>query len=140
MSSHEPLQSYRATTQSSNRVFGLVFAALFLLVALWPWLTRGEMSRLWALGPSVVFLCLAVFAENRLAPLNRLWFKIGLALHAIVAPALMGVLFFGAVTPLGCLMRLLGHNLLGLKKRQQDSYWIERDAPAPAGGSMKNQF
>lgn len=140
MSSHEPLQSYRSTIQSSDRVFGLAFAALFLLIALWPWLARGETARLWALLPSAVFLGLAVFAENRLAPLNRLWFKIGLGLHAIVAPALMGVLFYAAVTPLGCVMRWFGHNLLGLKKRRQDSYWIERDASAPAGGSMKNQF
>jgi hypothetical protein len=52
----------------------------------------------------------------------------------------MGLLFFGAVTPMGMLMRALGNDVLRLRLNHGGTYWIERDPPGPADGSMKNQF
>jgi hypothetical protein len=140
MSNHEPVKSYRAIAASSNRSFGSVFAGFFLIVAVWPWLRHGQPLRLWALAASAVFLALALFAEQYLAPLNRLWFKLGLKLHAVVSPVIMGLLFFCAVTPMGLLMRAFGNDILMLRRNEDGTYWIERDPPGPAEGSMKNQF
>ena len=44
-------------------------------------------------------------------PLNRLWFKIGLLLHKIVSPLVMGLVFFSTVVPTGLLMRLFEKGL-----------------------------
>lgn len=140
MSNHEPVRSYRAIATSSNRTFGLVFAGFFLIVAIWPWLRHGQPLRLWALAPSAAFLALALFAEQYLAPLNRLWFELGLKLHAVVSPVIMGLLFYCAVTPTGLLMRAFGNDILLLRRSEDGTYWIERDPPGPAEGSMKNQF
>ncbi len=140
MSNHEPVQSYRTAAASSNRAFGFAFACVFLIFAVWPWLRHGQPPRLWALSASAAFLALALFAEEFLAPLNRLWFKFGLKLHSIVSPVIMGLLFFGAVTPMGVLMRALGNDILRLRPNHGGTYWIERDPPGPADGSMKNQF
>jgi hypothetical protein len=140
MSNHEPVRSYREIATSSNRTFGLVFAGFFLLLAVWPWLRHGQPLRLWALAPSAVFLGLALFAEQYLTPLNRLWFQLGLKLHMVVSPLIMGLLFFCAVTPMGLLMRAFGNDLLALRRDEGGSYWIERNPPGPAEGSMKNQF
>jgi hypothetical protein len=140
MSNHEPIRSYRAIATSSNRTFGLVFAGLFLIVAVWPRLRHGQPLRLWALAPSAAFLALALFAEEYLAPLNRLWFELGLKLNAVVSPVIMGLLFYCAVTPMGLLMRAFGNDILLLRRSEDGTYWIERDPPGPARGSMKNQF
>ncbi len=140
MSSHEPLQFHRSVASSSNRTFGLVFAAVFAIVAFWPALRHGEALRWWALGVAVIFLGLALFAQERLAPLNRLWFKLGLSLHSVVSPLIMGLLFFGAVTPMAYILRLMGKDLLRLRSHGELSYWIVRDPRGPAAGSMKNQF
>ena len=93
MPNHEPVQSHRAIVSGSNRAFGLTFAGVFLAMGLWPWVWRGEALRLWALGLALAFFVLALFAHERLAPLNRLWFRLGLALHAVVSPLIMGLLF-----------------------------------------------
>tara|TARA_B110000971_G_C19564499_1_gene300213 strand:- start:201 stop:350 length:150 start_codon:yes stop_codon:yes gene_type:complete len=49
----------------------------------------------------------------------------------------MGLVFFIVVTPTSLIMRMLGKNLLGLKKENKKSYWVER---SPLKSKMKNQF
>ena len=51
---HEDLRRQHGIEGSSDRSFGLVFAAVFLLVAGWP-LFRGEMPRWWALVAAALF-------------------------------------------------------------------------------------
>jgi hypothetical protein len=127
-------------TGSSNRSFGIVFAVVFALLGLWP-LMAGETVRWWALGPSVIFLGLALVRPAVLQPLNRLWTKFGLVLHRLVNPVIMAVLFFLTIVPLGLVMRVLGKDLLLLSPDPQaKSYWIERRPPGPDPETMPNQF
>lgn len=125
---------------SSNRSFGLVFAAFFLIVALLP-LLHGHDVRLWALGLAGTFLLLAFAAPELLAPLNRLWTRFGILLHHIVSPIALGVMFYGVVTPTGLIMRLVGKDSLRLHMdKSASSYWIERLPPGPAPDSLKLPF
>lgn len=124
----------------SERGFGQVFAGFFALVAVLPLFKGGEL-RLWALGLAAVFLVLAYAAPKVLRPLNVVWFKIGMVLHHVVTPVVMGLLFFVVVTPVGALMRLTGKDPMRLKRDPAArSYWIVREPPGPAPDSMKNQF
>jgi len=76
-----------------------------------------------------------------LRPLNRLWLRFGLLLHAVMNPLIMGLLFYGTVMPIGLLMRLFGKDPLNLKRdAQASSYWIMRTPPGPAPDTMSNQF
>ena len=72
-----------------------------------------------------------------LSPLNKLWFKFGMFLGNFIAPIVMGIVFFLVVTPTGLIMRLLGKDLLNLKKNNKNSYWIEKDN---SNSNLKNQF
>ena len=122
---------------SSNRSFGLVFFAFFLIISLWPLINDAEI-RIWSLIISIIFLLLGLFNSKILTPLNKLWFKFGIILGKFVAPIAMGIVFFLVVTPTGIIMRLTGKNLLGLKKDiKKDTYWIKKDNYI---SSMKNQF
>lgn len=124
----------------SERSFGLVFAAFFTLIALWPLKSGGDI-RLWAVGLAGAFLVVSLTAPKLLKPLNLLWFKFGLVLHKIMTPLIMGLLFFVTVVPTGLLMRASGKDPMRLKRDPAaTSYWIKRDPPGPAPASMKNQF
>ena len=96
---------------SSNRNFGLVFFIVFLIVSLWP-LTYGEPIRIWLIIISTVFLILGLMNSKLLTPLNKLWFKFGMTLGAIIAPIVMGAIFFLVVTPTALIMNIMGKNLL----------------------------
>ena len=138
---HEHAPRHIAPVESSsNRSFGLVFTGFFLIVGLLP-LLYGHSLRIWALALAGVFLVTALAAPSLLAPLNRLWTKLGLLLHRIVSPIALGILFFGVVTPTGLLMRLLGHDPLRLRlDKTATTYWIVRNPPGPAPESLINQF
>ena len=122
---------------SSNRSFGLVFFVVFLIVALWP-LKNAEDIRLWSLVLSIIFFILGIFNSKLLTPLNKLWFKFGIFLGAIISPIIMGIVYFLVVTPTGVFMRLLGKDLLKTSKvKNTSTYWIKRNKQQ---STMKKQF
>jgi hypothetical protein len=74
-------------------------------------------------------------------PLNVLWFKFGMLLHQIVNPILMVLIYYGAVMPMGLVLKRAGKDLLRLNWDQAaKSYWIARDPPGPAAGTMTKRF
>ena len=127
---------YKDIKISSNKNFGIVFFIVFLLIALWPLLNNSEI-RLWSLITSIIFLVLGLFNSKLLTPLNKAWFKFGILLGNFIAPIVMGIIFFFVVTPTGILMKLLGKDLIKLKKNNNKTYWIEKK---DMKSSMKNQF
>lgn len=138
---HEYTQKYTAHVQgSSDRSFGLVFAAVFLIIGMYP-LWHGGGIRTWALAIGSGFFILSLLMSAVLSPLNRLWTKFGLMLHGVISPIVLGIIFFLAVTPTGLIMRFLGKDTLRLKfDRSLGSYWITRAPPGPDGDSLNNQF
>jgi Saxitoxin biosynthesis operon protein SxtJ len=137
---HEDFSRQEDIKASSDRSFGLVIATFFLIVAFWP-LIHAEPIRWWALGVAAVFAILALLWTAALAPLNKLWTKLGVLLYRVVSPIVLGLLFFVTVTPMALLMRILGKDPLRLRRDPNAaSYWIHRTPPGPAPDSMKNQF
>ena len=122
---------------SSNRNFGLVFFFIFLVVSIWP-LTHNESPRIWSAIISLAFLILVLTRSKLLTPLNRLWAKFGIILGSIIAPIVMGVVFFLVITPIGLVMKIIGKDLLSIKyDKKKETYWIKRDKPT---STMKQQF
>ena len=120
----------------SNRNFGVVFCIVFMIISLWPLLSQNEI-RIWSLIISITFLLLGLINSTLLTPLNKLWFKFGILLGNIIAPIVMGIVFFLVVTPTGLIMRFFRKDILKLKKNSSDSYWINKD---DTNSSMRNQF
>ncbi len=131
---HEPAQAHEGATPPSARSTGLVFAAVCALVAfklrhsgwLWP-----------AAGLAGGFALASWLKPALLEPLNRAWFRLSLLLGRIVTPVVMGVLFYGVITPFGLLMRLKSADPLRLKRdAAADTYWRERGEK----NDMRKQF
>lgn len=139
MAGHESLQSHRQPKRGSNRAFGLVMGGFFLLVSLAPVLRHGP-PRLWALGLALILLVLAIFAADWLAPLNRIWFRIGMLLHGVVSPLILGLLYFVVLVPYAQVLRWRGHDSLRLRPSEAPSYWVTRTPAGPRAGTMSNQF
>lgn len=89
---------------------------------------------------ALIFLVLTVVRPQALTSMNHLWFKLGLLMGAIVSPIVLGVIFFLLITPVSLITRLFGRDVLKVKSRKTESYWVERDPPGPGPDSFKNQF
>jgi hypothetical protein len=139
-STHENFSRDEASSAgSSDRTFGLVMAGALALVCLINGWHRGRLWP-WELAAALLLLLAAWLQPAWLNPLNRLWMKLGLLLHKIVNPIVMGLLFYGTIWPTGLVMRMRGRDLLRLKRQPgSDTYWIAR-MPGPAPETMRDQF
>ena len=137
---HEDLAREDDIVGSSDRAFGLTLAAVFAVIGVVR-LVLGHSYAEWWLGAAAVMLVFALAWPTALAPLNRLWLRLGLVLYKIVNPLVMGLVFFTTVMPIGLLMRALGKDPLRLRREPAaGSYWITREPPGPEPDTMKNQF
>jgi len=132
------MQNKSKIKMGSNKSFGIVFFIVFFIIAFWSF--RGDFSQIKVLPIifSLIFLILGLKNSNLLTPLNKIWFKFGMLLGAIVSPIVMAAIFFLVVTPIGLIMQLLGKDLLKKKyEKNKKSYWIERENEI---STMKRQF
>jgi len=124
----------------SDRSFCLTFAAVFALISAWM-LFRSRAHFGIPLGASAFFLAAAFAFPGALHPLNAAWMRLAVVMNRIVSPVVMGVIYFGFLTPIAAAMRLRGRDALHRRfDAKLDSYWIKRDPPGPAGSSFPQQF
>jgi len=137
---HEIFFREEEIATGSDRSFGLVMAAAFAAVSA---LNAWHSGRVWPWTAtlSALFLAASIVRPAILHPLNLVWLKFGLLLSRIVSPIVMALLFFGTVLPTGIVMRMMGKDLLRLKRQAAtDSYWIVRSPPGPSPETMRDQF
>ena len=133
------INTEQAPKQLSNRAFGLIFAVIFLVIALWP-LINGASPRTWALIIVALFALPAILYPSVLTPLNAAWVKFVLFMHKIVNPILMGLIFFLTVLPTGLMLKLFGKDPMRRKfDANATTYWQQRDDKVTKE-SFDNQF
>lgn len=98
------------------RKFGLVMAGFIsLLFGLTLPFMSNNSTPLWPWRVASVFLIVSMVHPTLLNQIYKLWMKIGHVLGWINTRIILAVLFFGILTPVGIVMRLLGKDPL-LKK------------------------
>jgi len=106
-----------------------------------PWIFHNRPFRLWALVLAALFAAAALFAPRVLSPLNRAWLRLGIAMHRIGNPVVMGLIYFVGFVPMGLAIKASGKDLLRLRwEPDAPSYWIRRQPPGPSPVSMSKQF
>lgn len=125
----------------SDRSFGLTFVVFFALVALWLGWKGAYVACSIAGILSALTLAVTLVHAALLAPLNRAWMKLGLLLHKVVSPIVLGGMYFLVFTPFAIVMRLAGRDALRRRfEPDAPSYWIDRTPPGPAPDSLPDQF
>ncbi len=124
-------------SKENNKGFGLLFFIVFLIISLWP-LLKGENPRVYFFPIAFLFLILGIMNSKVLTPLNKIWIKFGELLGMIIAPIVMGIVYFIVLTPISLLIKFLRKDLLNLKfSNKVKTYWIKRIKDL---GSMNKQF
>ena len=123
---------------SSNRNFGLIFSLFFLIIALWNFRGNFQEVRILPFCFSIIFFTLGLLNSKYLTPLNKIWFKFGFLLGNIVAPIIMGFVFFLVITPTSFIMKIIGKDLLKKKfNKNKKTYWLKYEKSSE---TMKRQF
>jgi hypothetical protein len=112
----------------SDRNFGFVFTAAFLIFGLSP-LRHGKPVRPWCLALSGTFLLITLARPSLLHGLNRMWTGIGILLGKVVNPIVTGLLFYAVFTPVAVVLRWAGKDPLRVSfDRGAKTYWLDRRA------------
>ena len=109
----------------SERGFAIVFAAVFVIIATYPLLNGGAVRR-WALATAAVFAVVGFVAPQILRVPNRLWFKFGLLLGAIVSPVVMAGVYYIVITPMGLIARPFRRRSAS---EDTQTHWKRRETP-----------
>jgi hypothetical protein len=137
---HESYDRTDAPAGGSDRAFGFVFAIVFVVIGVYPWVFGGGVHG-WSIAVAALFLLASLVRPALLAPLNRWWTRFGALLHRVVSPIVLGFMFFAVITPMGLVRRMLVKDPLRLRfDRQAASYWVPREPPGPPPQTLTNQF
>jgi hypothetical protein len=117
-------------SKSKIRQFGLMLAVFALLVAaFWAW--RGHRER--ALMVGLVGLPLGLLTAALPETLGRLvykgWMSVSFVISGAMSPVIMGLFYYGVLTPIALLMRLRGRDALRLKRPAGETYWQPLSIP-----------
>ena len=119
------------TSPRNLRKFGLVVGGVFGLLAIWFW-WRGKAFYPYVLILGVSLVVFGLIWPKVLKQVYVIWMSIALVLGLIVSTALLTILFYLVVTPIGLVARLTGKDFFSQKlDAKANSYWIARDRSIP---------
>ncbi|MDA7606644.1 SxtJ family membrane protein [Pelagibacteraceae bacterium] len=108
-----------------EKKFGLMFSIIFFVIGVWPMLSLRPLN-IWLLALAFTLLAVSLAKPSLLKPLNYYWIKLGELLGKLIAPIVMGFIFFIIVTPIGFIVKAMRKDLLKLKFSNDTTYWIKR--------------
>jgi hypothetical protein len=89
------------------RKFGLIVGGIFGAIGIWPAVLRGASVRQWAVALAVAIIVPALVAPRTLGPAQRAWMALGHVLGWINTRLILGLIFFGLMTPMALVFRLI---------------------------------
>jgi multisubunit Na+/H+ antiporter MnhG subunit len=118
------------------RQFGAIFGSGFLLIGLvkyfwmWSWLfERNEKLGLIFILIGIVGGAIGLTGTKLALPLYWVWMGVAFVLGNIMSRVVITLIYYGVITPMSFVARLLGRDKLQLKKRAVQSYWQDISLP-----------
>lgn len=101
------------------REFGLLTGAVFVLIfgLLFPWM-KSSSYPMWPWILALVLGLPALIKPCVLAPVFKVWMKLGHALGWLNSRIILGIVFYGLITPMAWLMKVFGKNPLKQHERE----------------------
>ncbi len=117
----------RPVDDATARKSALTVGAVFLLIAAWN-VYKGRPTVYGITGGAGALLLLTGLLFPAAARSFHFgWMKIAGVLGWINSRILLGVVFYGIMTPMGLVMRLFGRDPLDRRGPKRETYWIKRE-------------
>jgi hypothetical protein len=112
--------------KSDQRKFGIIIGTVFLIIAgLFFWGEKELFKVFFAIG--FVLFVTGIAIPFILKPLYWVWMVFSTILGWFMTRVILSLLFYGVITPIGLILRLLDKQFLDLKQNHsRQSYWNMR--------------
>lgn len=134
MTSRSPVDAAEA------RRSALLVAGVFALIAAWSVYRDRETVAMACGGVSVLLLLIGAFSPVAAQGFHRAWMGLAHVLGWVNSRILLSVLFYGILTPIGVIQRLLGRNTLSRRGAGSESYWVRRKAEQQSPEQFERLF
>lgn len=112
------------------RRFGLLLAGLALpLSAFWAWRGHPQAAGIVAGAGISLGLLTAACPGNLGLNFYKTWMGVSFIIGTVMSPVILGLVYYGVLTPLSLIMRLGGRDALRLKRPEGSTYWIPLAIP-----------
>lgn len=131
-----------ARSNKPERDFAFLIAAILLCISSYKYYNQAwTHTQFFACILSVIgVIAVAILKPELLQFPLSMWIKLGDFMGKIVSPLVLGIIFFCMITPIAVVVRLIGRDLLRLKKTKASTCWVERDKNVQPSNSFKTQF
>ena len=116
------------TSPRQARKTALIVGAVLLALGAWSTVRNHPLRAQIFCGLGAYLLLVGLVVPRLAVPFHDAWMKLAHALGWINSRVLLGLLYYGVLTPLGVLMRLFGRDPLRRRKAAA-SYWVSRARP-----------
>jgi hypothetical protein len=114
-------------TTKQLRSFGLIVGGVFAGIGVWPLLIHSAEPRWWLFIIAAALLLPAAIYPRSLYWPHKGWMRVGHVLGWVNTRIILGVIFYGIVTPIGVIRRWLGKDSMGQRLRPDlDTYRVTR--------------
>jgi len=118
------------TSRDALQSFGRTVGGVFLTLAAFLWWYTGApgVVEYATGGVGAALVVLGILAPIFLRPIYRGWMAVALVLGFVMNRVLLSLVFFGLVTPIGLLAKMVGRDpMRRTLDPDTDSYWISKE-------------
>lgn len=112
--------------------------AFLLLGGLLLWRDHVTVAKVLA-GVGGILILGGALAPALLGPVQRAWMAFAHAISRVTTPLFMGIVYYGAVMPIGLVLRALGKDPLR-RSRTSETFWVDRRLSVSRRGDLTRQF
>ena len=109
------------------KIFGLGLTIMTSFISLKLFKVERFIGYYALISIAVLIFILATFKPKCLFFPYRVWMKIAHFISTALTNLILIMVFYLVITPIGLFMRLIGKDLLELKRTNQVSYWIKKE-------------
>lgn len=131
---------HTAPSVASAQKFGALMAFALAVMAGVAQFRGHAGSRNVSLALMFVLGGLSLMRPAVLMPVERLWMRLGEAMGKVMQPVVLGGIYFLLITPVALVGRLFGRDPLRMRRRNQASYWVEREVKTIDPDSFKHPY
>jgi hypothetical protein len=132
----------QASTRLSRheaRRFGLVVGTVFIVLGGLAWWRDRPLTAQVLGGIGTLLVLLGVIAPGVLSPVYRVWMGAATALSKLTTPILLALVYFGVLTPIGILRRIVGKGRVS-PPAASDTFWVDRRGHRQRREHLERQF
>jgi hypothetical protein len=130
-------------TTSEGRRFGITVGLAFAALSLFAWWRGATTVRALLLLVAGLLVVAGIVVPRHLGPVQRAWMGMARGISRVTTPVVLGVMYFGVMTPMGVIRRTFGRSPLRRTPADHGAvkggYWIERQA-GERRSDMRRQF